>query len=248
MSCRDVQNRLHDYMEQTLPEPQRRQVEAHLKACSNCRQELSDMKASLVLIQNLDEVDPPPFLASRIMAEVRETSQKQSWLKRIIFAPVRIPVGALAAFLILFSLLHVYTVWMPGESMDKAPMISENTAPRLPDHLLDQVQPPGPNEILANHSLQNTTAQQFPDLQLTMRVKKIDPIAKEVLRRLLAMDSRILSLEANAGVYHIMTDIDTEDKKELIQFLEHIDPNAEVTGGLSSQEKTLVSVVLLRKP
>ena len=248
MSCRDIQSDFHDYIDQALADSKRLQIEAHLEECTRCRRELSDIKSSLALTQNLEEVDPPPFFTARIMAEVRTSSHAKSWLKRILLRPIRISAGTLAAIAILVVSLQLYTMWILGKPTTRPSMISDNMVPQLPDDFSSQGQPPDPGEILANHSLPDTMAQRLPDLQLTMGVQAIDPAAEAVLRHLLDMGGRILSIVAHGGEYRIMADIETEDKQELIQFLERIGHNEQVTGGLSSQTSTLVSIVLLRQP
>ena len=93
MSCHDIQEKLNDYIEQELSEEQSRQIEMHLNTCPECREELSDLKVVLSLTRNLDEVEPPPFLAKRIMANVRELPAKKSLLNRLFFFSGTCPCG-----------------------------------------------------------------------------------------------------------------------------------------------------------
>lgn len=249
MSCHDIQSRLYDYIDQALSEGQRHRIEAHIKACFECRNALTDMKASLALTQDLDAVDPPHFLATRIMGEIRSTAAKQSWLKKLIFAPVRIPAGVMAAIIVLFSGLSVYTLWLPSQYKNRAPVFGDHTASppseghRHPEHF------PGLNGVLTDHALQSMVATQpSPDLQLTMRVPAIEPSAKAVLRQLLEMDGHITGIVADEGEYRITARINTEDKQDLMGFLESIDPDMQVAGGLKLKPGTFVSIALLKQP
>ena len=60
------------YMVGSLDEDEGRAVEQHLQECQACREELVWLRPAIDLLpESVEQVDPPPELRSRLMAEVR---------------------------------------------------------------------------------------------------------------------------------------------------------------------------------
>src|SRR5512133_48270 len=79
-----IQKLLAAYCSNDLPESDRRAVELHLTECPACRAHLADLATTLRLMRTTPEVDPPPWLTTRIMAHLREEkAATRSWLQRI---------------------------------------------------------------------------------------------------------------------------------------------------------------------
>ena len=237
MSCRETRAALHDHIEQTLPEARRQVVDAHLETCADCRKELSDLRASLALTRDLDDVEPPPFLAARIMARVRAESADAGWLRKLFLRPLRIPAGIAAAVCILFISLSVYTLRTVIEPPGLQPV-----------DLTEPGQWRGTTQQLANHPEQDTKQQAAPDLQITATVQEIDPNARAVLRRLVEMNARILGISSDSGAYRITAEIDKRDRRAFILFMEQIGPNPDIEGGLSAKKTMLTGIALVKAP
>ncbi|MBU3010211.1 HEAT repeat domain-containing protein [Polaribacter vadi] len=58
MECRDIENKLNDYLEDNLSEIEKSEVEHHLKTCANCQQELAELKSFLAVLDN-DTMETP---------------------------------------------------------------------------------------------------------------------------------------------------------------------------------------------
>jgi predicted integral membrane protein DUF2275/putative zinc finger protein len=106
----EIQRLLASYCGDDLTPADRARIEAHLSLCPSCRSELADLETTLRLVRSQPEVEPPPWMTTRIMARVREQSQrqKQGWLQRL-FLPlhVKLPLEALALVLICFTGYYV---------------------------------------------------------------------------------------------------------------------------------------------
>ena len=148
MLCHDIHHYLHDYVEGTLPPEKRQLVETHLKECMDCQREIPEMKNTVLLTRQLDEIDPPPFLKSRIMADVREESQRRSKFVEFFLAPVRIPVGAFALVTIILISGYLYFLIDPIGNESNALQTSQTVRPHLPNH---QLSPDHPPETLVSH-------------------------------------------------------------------------------------------------
>lgn len=263
MSCHNIQNQLNDYIEQELSEEQSRQIEMHLNTCSECRAELSDLRTVLSLTRNLDEVEPPPFLAQRIMANVRESSVKKSLLNRLFFFPVHIPAGVLTATIIIFFSFSIYMLERPG---DYTPQISSDymvkriEKPEVPLATVNKITRPLNHEnfsnqkylstsgnLLGSQSLPDTVEFYMSDLQLTLYVKEIDSAAKTVLLQLIEMESRITGITSKKGEYRIVAEINSKNKQKLIQKIQQIGTSLKVNTDSSVQSEYLISSITLKQ-
>ena len=63
--------RLQDYIEGLLPQPQMARIEAHLDGCGACRNEATSWRELIQGIETLPELVPSAGFAQRVMAQVR---------------------------------------------------------------------------------------------------------------------------------------------------------------------------------
>lgn len=70
MHCDNFQNKLFDFLEGMLSEDEAGEIKAHLASCADCRNELSVVTTVLNFEKLLDDVEPPSFLASRVLAHI----------------------------------------------------------------------------------------------------------------------------------------------------------------------------------
>lgn len=110
MTCHEIANQLPAYQEDILPPEEKKSIEGHLASCSCCRRALADLKKAKVLIQDLGEVDPPPFFEQRIMSQVREEAGKKRGILRMLFYPlhVKIPIQAVSTLFVVVLAFYVY--------------------------------------------------------------------------------------------------------------------------------------------
>ena len=82
MTHLEIQNLTSDYLEGLLEPSLRATVEAHLAECAACRELLAEVRHALELCRAAEEVEPTPWLISKIMrATVGE--RKPTWAERI---------------------------------------------------------------------------------------------------------------------------------------------------------------------
>lgn len=101
----DIQRRLSAYCGGDLEPAEQARIETHLASCPACRAQLADMRTALHLIRSTPQVEPPPWMTSRIMARLREEkAQKQGWLQRLRFPwHTAFPVRMLALLVVCVS-------------------------------------------------------------------------------------------------------------------------------------------------
>jgi len=110
MNCRDIENNLPAYLENLLSQEEKRKVREHLISCRRCSKTLEDLNQVEALLQDLDEVAPPPWLKQKIMARVREEAQPAKGFFRKLFSPLyfKIPLSTVALLLISVLAFYVY--------------------------------------------------------------------------------------------------------------------------------------------
>ena len=92
---------LSAYLERDLGEAESAGVEVHLAGCAACRSDLEGLRTAVDLLRQLPSAEAPPFLASRVMARIREAEARpagwREWLARLAAPAVAAPVAAVVA-------------------------------------------------------------------------------------------------------------------------------------------------------
>ncbi len=66
MRCTNCRDNFTDYLEDSLPPPQREQMAAHLRECADCAAELTALRRTVAALHSLPTVSPPADLLARI--------------------------------------------------------------------------------------------------------------------------------------------------------------------------------------
>jgi hypothetical protein len=105
MTHLEVENLASDYLEGQLQTAQRVAVESHLQECAPCRELIGDLRHLLALTQAAEDLEPAPWLVSKIMlATVGE--RKPTWQERLVafLRPSPQPRIAYAVAMAIFSI------------------------------------------------------------------------------------------------------------------------------------------------
>jgi hypothetical protein len=110
MTCRDIEQNLPAYLEDLLPEEEKDLIREHLASCRKCGKALEDLQRMEILLQNLEEVTPPPWLKQKILAQVKEEVHAEKGFFKILFNPVyfKIPLQTLALLVITVLAFYLY--------------------------------------------------------------------------------------------------------------------------------------------
>jgi anti-sigma factor RsiW len=130
MTCNGIENRLPAYLENVLSPEEKKSVEGHLASCFRCRRASEALKLAQGIVQNLAEVEPPPFFEQRIMSRVREEAAQKQGIFRKFFYPlyIKVPIQAFATILVAVIAFSVYRTVVP-ELKDLAPPTITLTEP-----------------------------------------------------------------------------------------------------------------------
>lgn len=248
MSCHDIQSQLTDYLDGTLDESNQQRVDAHLAACDECRQYLSDIQATIALTRDLDEVEPPPFFTERIMAQVRQSARPRNWIFQIFLTPVRVPAGVLTAVCLVIVTLSANTWYLQSKKNAQVQMVSKNTPPDITFRDIGSSKPAPVNpELLASSGVTETKKGKQTDFEIRAIVAISDSDISAILKELLAMDGHIDGIVSSAEKYRIFAIINKDKKEHLITYIRQVLPDARIVEDLDGPKKIRVSILILKK-
>jgi anti-sigma factor RsiW len=102
-----AQELLSAYLEHDVGEAERAALDTHLGACVRCAVDLEDLRDAVDLLRRLPDPEPPPFLATRVMARISAGETRvptwRRWLEQLGAPVVAAPLAAAAAALAVFS-------------------------------------------------------------------------------------------------------------------------------------------------
>ena len=119
MQCADVEALLAEALDGTLEGPRMAAFEAHQQTCASCRNTVAEARAGMLLLQGLDEAEPPRNLVHNILAQTigalpsehaMPAPQPEGWFEKLkarlapIFAPVATPRFAMSFGMAFFSI------------------------------------------------------------------------------------------------------------------------------------------------
>jgi len=139
MTCKEIEDLLPGMIDGALPETEKKRIEAHLETCASCRKAFADLRMSDERVKSLEEVEPPPWLKTRVMARVREEAgQKEGFLKKFFYPlHIKVPIQALATVLIAVVAWNVYKTGDTEFRQMAPPLTTVREVPQV-------LAPPGP--------------------------------------------------------------------------------------------------------
>jgi hypothetical protein len=113
MNCQLCLKESDGYLQGTLPDGIRIQVENHLGDCNECAESYHLLKLSGLVMEDEKRLQPNPFLVTRIMAGIEELEQNREIHQHIpvyqkVLKPVLISVSIAAAILIGVMVGNIY--------------------------------------------------------------------------------------------------------------------------------------------
>lgn len=130
MDHKAARKKLSEYLDDAVADEERRAIETHLESCASCRDALAELRQTIGHIKRIEDVDPPPWMTSRIMAHVREEAQRK-WSWRRLFAPavLRPAMSGVAIAFVTAVAIYVYQNIQPEVSFREMPALPEAAAP-----------------------------------------------------------------------------------------------------------------------
>lgn len=106
MNCNALENLWIDYFDHTLDDAVRREVEEHLRQCKKCTALVAEMRADLLLVDALPEVEPPTRLIHNILAGTSGIQDAPPWYESPFdfIRPQQLPKFAMGMLMAVASL------------------------------------------------------------------------------------------------------------------------------------------------
>ncbi len=123
MECDEIRPLLSGYIDGVLSGAEQQAVELHLTACRTCAGELAELQQTVSRIRSLESPEPPPWLAAKVMARIRDEKAKKSFFRRHFYPPhIKLPLQAAAAAAVALLTFSVFRGIQPDLRMESAPL------------------------------------------------------------------------------------------------------------------------------
>lgn len=107
--CQDIRDLLPLYPEGVLSDLEKQAVDDHLAGCASCRGELDYLQKAGRLVDQLPEIEEPPWFQQKIMARIREEAEEKSFAQRWFYPlRVRIPLQVVATLVVAVLAVYIY--------------------------------------------------------------------------------------------------------------------------------------------
>lgn len=132
MKCDLVQKMLPAFLEGVLSKTENALVENHMSSCDACRAAFEEYRYTRQLIGRLEEVEPPPGFAQKVMARVEEEERKRGGILRKLFYPlyIKVPLQAVAVVAVAVLAIQAYRAVEPPKQTDPQTAITAAPQPK----------------------------------------------------------------------------------------------------------------------
>ena len=117
MDCKEVQNRIIQYIEKTLTESQEKSINLHIEKCESCSKLFNEMEKTYGLIESDESIGTYPFFAENVLNKIDELDKTsvQKVPERDSFSYVfgRIAITGIAAVIILVVGIYIFEGTLP---------------------------------------------------------------------------------------------------------------------------------------
>jgi TolA-binding protein len=109
MKCDQVRQAFSDLYDERLSGPPLVTITQHLATCQDCRAEWSDFRKAMLVVSDLGGAEPSLGFAARVRQRIETPTRFQRFLHGFFFPlRVKVPIQALALFLVAFAGLLLY--------------------------------------------------------------------------------------------------------------------------------------------
>ncbi|HTF98956.1 MAG TPA: zf-HC2 domain-containing protein [Nitrospirota bacterium] len=77
MMHEEIRHKLSDYVDGSITGDEKKELEAHLESCPDCKEALRELKKTLDHLRSIEAVEPPAWMTQKIMAHVREAAEEK---------------------------------------------------------------------------------------------------------------------------------------------------------------------------
>lgn len=108
MSCKEIQLKLHEYLDGDLNTDEQIHLQEHLSQCPACKRHLFELEKTVHLIRALPLAKAPLTLAAGIMTQLPRSNWRKVWIRRLKQRPLLVAVSLFLILSIAGSILSWY--------------------------------------------------------------------------------------------------------------------------------------------
>jgi anti-sigma factor RsiW len=117
MNCAEIEIRICDFVDGTLPPGEKAEFERHLATCESCAELARDSASAVAFMERAAEVEPPPELITRILFDApwsksRQRSKPREWALALL-SPILQPKFAMSMAMTILSISMLARFVMP---------------------------------------------------------------------------------------------------------------------------------------
>jgi len=132
MDHAEIRRMLPAYLDNAVAAEEKEEIKRHLGRCGSCRGAIADLELTVDYLKSLPEVEPPPWLTARIMANVRDETGPGKSLWRMLFFPLHLKLPVEAVALVFLCVTGYYIARTIGEQAPLTVPSSTRQQPPLP--------------------------------------------------------------------------------------------------------------------
>jgi hypothetical protein len=127
--CRDIRELLSALLDDAVTADEQQRIAVHLAACTRCREALAELRRTVALVRDQEEVEPPPWLQTRIMARIAEEAAPRPSLWQRLFQPWPVKIPLHVVTLVALCITGYYLTRENIKQVDFAAPSRESVAP-----------------------------------------------------------------------------------------------------------------------
>ncbi len=160
MGHNDIRHKLSEYLDGSVTAQEKTGIEEHLKSCRECSEALSELQKTIEHINTIEELEPPAWMAQKIMTKVRAESGGgkgffSQWVRQFY---IQRPIQAVAVLFLAITAFYIYRNIQPAPKPAEAPLQELAAKKEVP-------QAAGARNELGKSSEGNSTTSQIPQSQ-----------------------------------------------------------------------------------
>ncbi len=134
MDHADIRRKLPAYLDNDVSAEEKLEIKKHLGVCGICRGALADLELTMWHLKHLPEVEPPPWLSDKILAEVLAPSKpKPRIMGRFSSLFLRRPLLVVLVVVLLCGIGYFVFRMLRPEAMISSPSPASRKAPPSPE-------------------------------------------------------------------------------------------------------------------
>lgn len=124
MKCVDVQKKFSELFDRQLSADEAGSCMEHLRTCDECSGKYEDLKKTVSLARELEEVTPPAGFSQKVMEGVRKEAGEGGGIIRKLFYPfhIKVPLEAFATIAVVLVAVYVFKALQPDMVVTDAPV------------------------------------------------------------------------------------------------------------------------------